>query len=65
MAEALGVAASVIAVIQISEQVISACYQYSRTAKDAKKDINDIINVVGGLNTTMRTIPTILNHCRT
>jgi hypothetical protein len=52
MAEALaglGVAASVIAVIQISEQVITACIQYYRTAKDAKAEIQAVINVVGGL----------------
>ena len=62
MAEALGVAASVIAVIQISEQVISACYQYYRTAKDTKKDINDVINVVGGLKTTLENLRMLLDE---
>ena len=64
MAEALaglGVAANVIAVVQISEQVISACYQYYRTAKDAKKDILDIINIVGGLKTTLENLCLLLN----
>src|SRR5204863_6891970 len=59
MAEALaglGVAASVIAVLQISEKVISACYQYYRTTKNAGKDIHDIINIVSGLKTTLENL---------
>ena len=66
MAEALagiGVAANVIAVIQISEHVISACYQYFRTIKDAKQDILDIINIVGGLKTTLENVG-LLNDYR-
>jgi hypothetical protein len=47
--DALSAAASVIAVIQISESVLSACYQYIKTVKDAKKDIIDIIDVISGL----------------
>ena len=65
MAEALaglGVAANVIAVVQISEQVVSACYQYYRTAKDARKDILDIINIVGGFKTTLENLQVLLNH---
>ena len=64
MAEALaglGVAASIIAVVQISEQVLSACYQYYRTAKDTKKDILDIINIVGGLKTTLERLCFLLS----
>ena len=53
MAEALGTASSIIAVVQISEQIISACYRYYKTAKDAKRDIIDVINIVGGLKTTL------------
>ena len=65
MAEAvagLAVAASVIAVIQISEQVITACIQYYRTAKDAKADIQAVINVVGGLKTTLENLKMILDE---
>jgi hypothetical protein len=57
MAEALaglGAAVSVITVIQISEQVVTACIQYFRTAKDAEKDIQAIINVVGGVKMTLK-----------
>jgi hypothetical protein len=64
MAEALAglaVAASVIAVIQISEQVVTACIQYYRTAKDAKADLQAVINVVGGLKTTLENLKMILD----
>src|SRR5436190_11852727 len=59
MAEALaslGVTASVIAVVQISEKVILACYQYYGAAKYAEKDIHDIINIVSGLKTTLENL---------
>jgi hypothetical protein len=65
MAEALAglaVATSVIAVIQISEQVITACFQYCRTTKDAKVDIQAVINVVSGLKTTLENLKMILDE---
>ena len=58
----LSVAANVIAVIQISEQVISACYNYYKTAKDAKKDIVNVINIVGGLKTTLDNLHLLLDE---
>lgn len=39
MAEALGVASSVIAVVDLSAKVLSLCLQYSREVKNAKDDI--------------------------
>ncbi|RKK75904.1 hypothetical protein BFJ68_g18070 [Fusarium oxysporum] len=39
MAEALGVASSVIAVVDLSAKVFSLCLQYSREVKNAKNDI--------------------------
>ena len=39
MAEGVAFAAGVIAVIQISENVIGACCQYYQTAKDSKKAV--------------------------
>jgi len=59
--EALGVAANIIAVVQITENVITACYQYYRTAKDTKKDILAVINVVGGLKTTLENLRMLLD----
>lgn len=61
MAEGLAFTASVIAVIQISEQVVSACYQYFRSAKDAKQEILDVINVVGSLKTTSDNLRLLAN----
>jgi hypothetical protein len=60
MAEALGLAANIIAVIQISEQVVSACYHYYRTVKDAKKDIIAIINVVNGLKSMLDSLGVLI-----
>ena len=57
-----GTAASVIAVIQISEQVITTCFQYVRTAKEAKSDIQSVINVVGGLKTTLENLKMLLGE---
>lgn len=53
MAEALGFAVSVTAVIQISEQLVSTCYQYYRAAIDAKKDIVAIITGINALKATL------------
>jgi DNA replication protein DnaC len=53
MAEAFGVVTGALTVIQISKQVVSACYQYYRSAKAAKQEILNVINVVGGLQTTL------------
>lgn len=56
MAEALGLAASIIAAIQISENVTSACYtcyQVHQTAKDAESDILTILNSITGLKTVL------------
>ena len=53
MAEAIGVAGSVIAVVELSAKVASLCLQYSKDVKHAKGDIlrlrrqvNDLGNVV-------------------
>ena len=60
MAE-IGVVSSVIAVIQISEQVISACKDYYKTAKGAKKTILEVITAVKDLKSTLDTIEFLLD----
>ncbi len=45
----LEVAAGVIAVVQISGQVASLCYQYSKDVKDARQDIEQLAREVNGL----------------
>jgi hypothetical protein len=59
--DGVSAAASIIQVIQISEQVISACYQYYRSVKGAKKDILDIINHVGGLKSTLENLRLLID----
>jgi len=44
--EALGVAASVIAAVQISKEILSLCAQYALDVKDAKTDIDRLRNKV-------------------
>lgn len=55
--DGLSGAASLIAVIQISAQIASLCFQYSAAVKDAKKDIErlqgkvaDLRHVLDGMN---------------
>jgi ankyrin repeat domain-containing protein 50 len=59
--DGLSAAASVIAVLQISESVISACYQYYKTAKGARKDILEVITMVKDLKGTLDTIQFLLD----
>jgi len=54
--DGLSVAASIIQVIQISEQIVSTCYKYYRTATHAEDDIRSIINNVGGLKITLENL---------
>ena len=58
--EAIGAAASILQVLQISEQVVSACYQYYRTAKSAKNDILEVINIVGGLKSRLESLDLLI-----
>src|SRR5271154_2163198 len=48
MAEAIGFAGSVIAVLQVATQITVACVQYFQTAKNAKKSVPNVVNVVNG-----------------
>ena len=49
MGDPLSTAASIIAVIQISGTVLSACYRYAALLEDAPQDIQWVINEVGSL----------------
>ena len=49
MGDPLSTAASIIAVIQISGTVLSACYHYAVQLKNAPEDIQWVINEVGSL----------------
>src|SRR5271170_6274610 len=49
MADPLSMTASVIAVVEISNSVISHCYQYVTKAYNAQNDVLRLINVVSSL----------------
>lgn len=51
MAEALGVASSIIAVVDLSAKVLSLSLQYSREAKNAKADIERLRKEVADFQT--------------
>ncbi|KAI8716696.1 hypothetical protein NCS52_00963800 [Fusarium sp. LHS14.1] len=54
MAEALGVASSVIAVVELSAKVLSLCLQYCREVKNAKDDIERLRKEVADFQTTTK-----------
>ncbi|KAJ4194598.1 hypothetical protein NW759_016499 [Fusarium solani] len=56
MAEALGVASSVIAVVDLSAKVLSLCLQYSREVKNAKDDIERLRKEVADFQTTTQQV---------
>ncbi|KAM0363087.1 hypothetical protein ACHAO7_011407 [Fusarium culmorum] len=64
MAEALGVASSVIAVIDLSVKVSSLCLQYSREVKNAKDDIEKLREEVATFQATAKELQTLVEGPR-
>ncbi|RYP78020.1 hypothetical protein DL770_006952 [Monosporascus sp. CRB-9-2] len=64
MAEGLGVAASAIAVIELSAKVASLCLQYSKNVKHAKEDITRIHDEVIRLKNTSKEVQNLVNSPR-
>ena len=62
MAEALGVARSIIAIIQISEQIIKYSYGYFKTAKNAHNEIQSVVDAVSGLKSILERSQTIIKE---
>ena len=56
MADPLSATASIIAIIQISSQVLSHCYLFLKEANNASKDIAMIISQVGSVESTLRAL---------
>ena len=54
MAEALAIAGSVIAIIQVADRVIDLCKYYLRRVKDAPSDLRSILIEVSTLKTTLK-----------
>ncbi|RYP48397.1 hypothetical protein DL768_005716 [Monosporascus sp. mg162] len=61
MAEAFGVAASALAVTEISAKVISLCLQYSRDVKHAKGDIERVNEGVANWKTVVEELQVLLD----
>ncbi|KAL4724496.1 hypothetical protein ACLX1H_007937 [Fusarium chlamydosporum] len=64
MAEVLGVASSVIAVVDLSAKVFSLCLQYYREVKNAKVDIEKLREEVATFQTTAKELQTLVEGPR-
>src|SRR4051812_38033901 len=61
MAEAVGLAASVIAIIQFTAKVSSLCIKYYSGVKNAVNDIELLQHGVDGLSTTLKRVQQLLD----
>jgi hypothetical protein len=61
MAEALGLAASVIAIIELSAKVASLCFEYYNNVKNARDDIARLQREADRLKDTLKQIQSLLN----
>lgn len=61
MADPLSLTASIIAILQISDSVLSTCFQYIGTFRTAKEDIFRIVNVVSSLKGVISHIEALIN----
>lgn len=57
--DGLSTAASVIAVLQLTEEVIRICYGYAMTAKDARKDIRALVDELESLQDVLSGIQSL------
>ncbi|KAF6526118.1 hypothetical protein HZS61_009162 [Fusarium oxysporum f. sp. conglutinans] len=64
MAEALGVASSVIAVVDLSAKVLSLCLQYCRGVKNAKDDIERLRKEIATFETTTKELKALVETPR-
>ena len=61
MAEALGLAASVIAVVELSAKVASLCFEYYANVKNSRDDITRLQREADGLKATLKQVQSLLN----
>ncbi|KAH7108940.1 hypothetical protein B0J13DRAFT_320783 [Dactylonectria estremocensis] len=59
--EGLGIAANVIAVVDLSAKVLSLCFQYSQEVKNAKHDIDRLCDEVKNLKTSSENADQLIN----
>jgi hypothetical protein len=62
--EGLGVAASVIAVVDISAKVVSLCSQYAKGVKSAKPEIDRLAKEIMNLRTALESVSRLLSTYR-
>ncbi|KAL6409891.1 hypothetical protein AUP68_06293 [Ilyonectria robusta] len=62
MAEAVGLAASVIAIIDLSAKVAVLCLQYSTAVGNARADITHLQSQLDDLGTTLQGVQHLLNN---
>ena len=62
MAEALGVAASVIGVLQITGTIIAACVGYFKKAKRAREDISHIMKALSGVEDVLEDLVKVVDE---
>ncbi|KNB15582.1 hypothetical protein FOXG_21388 [Fusarium oxysporum f. sp. lycopersici 4287] len=62
--EALGVASSVVAVIDLSAKVLSLCFQYSREVKNARDDIERLRKEVAAFQATTEELESLVEGSR-
>jgi hypothetical protein len=55
MAEVVGLASSVVAIIEIADRVIEVCVKYTKAVKNAR---SVIFNIIGSLKTILQIIET-------
>ncbi|KAM5344998.1 hypothetical protein ACJ41O_010860 [Fusarium nematophilum] len=60
MAEAVGLAASVIAIVQLSAKLAQLCRQYYTGVNNAESDIKRLINAAEGLGTSLQGVQKLL-----
>ena len=61
MAEALGLVANVIAVVELSAKVASVCFEYYTNAKNARDDIAHLRREADGLKVILKQVQSLLN----
>ncbi|KAH7190147.1 hypothetical protein DER44DRAFT_118087 [Fusarium oxysporum] len=64
MADALGVASSIIALVDLSAKVLSLCFQYSREVKNAKDDIERLRKEVAAFQATTEELKSLVEGSR-
>ncbi|KAM0267960.1 hypothetical protein ACHAQH_010064 [Verticillium albo-atrum] len=64
MAEVLGIAASVIAVVDMSTKVLNLCFQYAQEVKNAEDDIERLRKELMDIRTTAGQVQILLNGPR-